>query len=89
MSLKIIDFYAVWCKPCTNIKPILKELQNEYPSVEIVFLDVEDPKNNDIVSKYNVRNIPLLVFEKDGDIVDKLVGQQPKERIIQLIEQHA
>lgn len=76
----VIDFWAEWCGPCRMIGPIIEELADEYADrVVIGKCDVES--NEDIVAQYRVRNIPTVVFIKDGQVVDKVVGGTTKENL--------
>ena len=69
----VIDFWAEWCGPCRTIAPIVEELAEEYADrVNIGKCDVDS--SDDVVALYRVRNIPTLVFVKDGQVVDKHVG---------------
>ena len=73
----VIDFWAVWCGPCRAISPIVEELAEEYAGkVNIGKCDIEE--NDDIVMKYAVRNVPTIVFVKDGQLVDRQVGSCKK-----------
>lgn len=81
----VIDFWAEWCGPCRMIAPIVDELAAEYEDrVLIAKCDVE--QNDEITMKYGVRNIPTIVFLKDGAQVDKQVGATSKEALKQKIE---
>lgn len=74
----VIDFWAEWCGPCRMIAPIVDELAEEYDGRAIIGkCDVDS--NDDIVAKYGVRNIPTLVFLKDGQLVNKHVGAASKD----------
>ena len=73
----VIDFWAEWCGPCRTIAPIVEELAEEYADrVNIGKCDVDN--SDDVVALYRVRNIPTLVFIKDGQVVDKHVGALSK-----------
>ena len=73
----VIDFWAEWCGPCRTIAPIVEELAEEYAGkVNIGKCDIEE--NDDIVMKYAVRNVPTIVFVKDGQLVDRQVGSCKK-----------
>ena len=75
----IIDFYADWCQPCKMVAPVLEELSEEYEGKAVVTkLDVDS--NPGISAKYGIRNIPTILFFKNGEIVDKQVG--PFRRVI-------
>jgi len=84
-ELVIIDFWAEWCKPCKIMGSILDEISEEY-NVTIGKIEVDE--NNDAVTEYGIRNIPTLLFIKDGRVVDKIVGSATKEIIIDKIEQY-
>ncbi len=69
----VIDFWAEWCGPCRTIAPIVEELAEQYADrVNIGKCDVDS--SDDVVALYRVRNIPTLVFIKNGEVVDKHVG---------------
>lgn len=81
----VIDFWAEWCGPCRMIAPVVDELAAEYEGkVLIGKCDVED--NDEIVARYGVRNIPTIVFIKNGQMVDKQVGAVSKEVLKTKIE---
>lgn len=73
----VIDFWATWCGPCRMVGPIIEELAETYKDqVVIGKADVEEAV--DITAKYGVRNIPTVIFIKDGKVVDKVVGAAAK-----------
>ena len=73
----VLDFWATWCGPCKKIAPMIEELAEQYADQVIVGkVDVEE--NDDISFKYGIRNIPTVLFIKDGQVVDKIVGATAK-----------
>lgn len=76
----VIDFWATWCGPCRLVAPIISELAVEYDGkIAVGKCDVEE--NEDLAAEYGIRNIPTILFFKNGEIVDKLVGAQPKPKL--------
>ena len=76
----VVDFWATWCGPCRAIAPYIEELAKEYDGKIVVGkCDVEE--NDDIVMEFGVRNIPTILFFKNGEVVDRLVGGQSKSDI--------
>ncbi|MBU9721198.1 MULTISPECIES: thioredoxin [Bacillaceae] len=83
----LADFWAPWCGPCKMIAPVLEELDGEMgDKVKIVKLDVDE--NQETASKYGVMSIPTLLVFKDGEVVDQVVGFQPKEALASVLNKH-
>ena len=76
----VIDFWAEWCGPCGMNAPIVDELAEEYDG-KVIIGKCDVDSNDDIVAQYGVRNIPTLVFIKDGKQVDKHVGAASKDAL--------
>ncbi|MDR0940658.1 MAG: thioredoxin [Bacteroidales bacterium] len=86
-ELIVIDFWAEWCGPCKMIAPSVEELANEYAGKALIGkCDVDE--NNDMAVNYGIRNIPTLLFIKNGEVVDRLVGALPKAKIAEAIEKN-
>lgn len=81
----VIDFWAEWCGPCRMIAPIVDELADEYDG-KVIIGKCDVDANDDIVAQYGVRNIPTLVFIKEGKQVDKHVGAASKDALKAKVE---
>ena len=81
----VVDFWAEWCGPCRMVGPIVEEIGNDYDGKVIVGkLDVDS--NPAITSKFGIRNIPTVLFFKNGEIADKQVGAVPKSNLVSKLE---
>jgi thioredoxin 1 len=86
-QLSVIDFWAEWCGPCRAIGPVIDELSKEYAGkVKVGKLNVDE--NPQVSMNYGITSIPAILFVKNGQVVDKLVGAQPKGNFVKKIEQH-
>ena len=86
-KLSVIDFWAEWCGPCRAIGPVIEELSKEYHGkVNVGKVNVDH--NPEISMNYGITSIPAILFVKGGQVVDKLVGAQPKANFVKKIDQH-
>ena len=86
-GLAMVDFWATWCGPCQIIAPLVEQLAEEYKGrLKVAKLDVD--ANQQTAMRFNVRSIPSILFFKDGQHVDTVVGAVPKGYLKDKIEQH-
>lgn len=77
----LVDFWAEWCGPCRMVGPIIEEISNEFSGKALVVkCDVDNSPA--VAAKYGIRNIPTILFFKDGKIADKQVGAVPKGNFV-------
>ena len=81
----VVDFWAEWCGPCRMVAPVVNELSEEYDG-KAVMTKVDVDSNPGTAAKYGIRNIPTLLFFKNGEIVDKQVGAVPKAVLANKLE---
>ena len=81
----VLDFWAEWCGPCRMVSPIIDELAQEYEGrVTIGKMNVDE--NDDVVGRFGIRNIPTVIFFKNGEMVDKIVGATSKDKFKEKVE---
>lgn len=87
-GLSMVDFWAEWCGPCRIVGPIVEELaQERAEDLKVGKVDVDE--NQRTAQRFNVRSIPSILFFKDGEHVDTVVGAVPKAALEKKIEEHS
>lgn len=81
----LVDFWAEWCGPCRMVGPIVNELSADYAG-RLVVGKVDVDSNPGIASKYGIRNIPTILFFKNGSVVEKHVGAAPKTTLASKVD---
>ena len=83
----LVDFTATWCQPCKMIAPIVEQLAQEWNGkVKVVKLDAD--QNPDVMMQYGVMGIPTLILFKSGEVKERMVGFQPKEKLAAKVTPH-
>ena len=81
----VVDFWATWCGPCRMVAPIISELAEKYDGkITVGKCDVEEAE--ELAAEFGIRNIPTILFFKGGEVVDKLVGAQSKQKFEEKFE---
>jgi thioredoxin 1 len=77
----LVDFWATWCPPCRMIAPFVEEIAADFEGRAAV-CKVDVDHNHPLAQKYNVRSIPTLLFFKNGEVRDQVIGAEPKEKLV-------
>lgn len=83
----LVDFWAPWCGPCLAISPVLDSLAEEYNG-KILIAKMNVDENANVPANYGVRSIPYMVLFKGGEVVDSIVGAQPKNKLKELLDRY-
>jgi thioredoxin 1 len=81
----MVDFWAPWCGPCRMVAPVIEELAKEYEG-RAVIAKVNTDENQDIAMEFQIRSIPTVLFFKNGELVDGLIGAAPKNMYQEKLE---
>jgi thioredoxin 1 len=84
-KVALVDFWAEWCGPCRMIGPVVEELSKEYDGKALISkCNVDD--HGDVASQFGIRSIPTILFFKNGELVDRVVGAVPKTVLKEKLE---
>ena len=84
-ELVMVDFWAVWCGPCQMVAPIVEDLAQEYNGkLKVMKLNTDEAP--EVAGRYQIMSIPTILFFKDGQLVEKIVGARPKQQFKQIID---
>ena len=81
----VIDFSATWCGPCKKVAQVIEEIENESEG-KVIFGKCDVDECEDLAVKYGIRNVPTVLFIKNGEVVDKQVGAAAKNAIVDKIQ---
>lgn len=81
----VLDFWAEWCGPCRMITPVIEELSQVYGD-KVIIGKVSVDENDGLTNRFGIRNVPTVLFLRDGEVVDKIVGAATKDKFIQKID---
>lgn len=84
-ELVMVDFWAVWCGPCQMVAPVIEELSKEYAG-KMKVRKLNTDENPEVAGRYQVMSIPTILFFKNGQVVEKLVGARPKRQFKDMID---
>ena len=83
-GLVLVDFFATWCGPCRMLGPVLEDMANDRDSIDIVKVDIDESMN--LARQFGIMSVPTLILFKDGQVIAKTGGVQPKESLQQFID---
>lgn len=79
----LVDFFATWCGPCKALAPVIKEIAEERSDIKVAKIDVDE--NMELARQYKVVSIPTIMVFKNGEVTNKTMGLQAKEKILELL----
>ncbi len=81
----LVDFFATWCGPCKMLSPVLEELAEDLKGkAEIVKVDVD--QEGSLAMEFNIMSVPTMIIFKDGEAVKQIMGFQPKQQLLSVLE---
>lgn len=83
-GLAVVDFSATWCGPCKMLAPVFHELAEEMEGID--FFNADSDENTALVNQFSIQGVPTILIFKEGELKDRSVGFQPKEKLRQFIE---
>ncbi len=82
----LIDFGATWCGPCKRVEPLVDEISTEYDADKVVVGRVDIDVSPSIATKYGIMSVPSILYFKNGEVFDKVVGAVPKSQLVERLE---
>jgi len=86
-QLALVDFWAEWCGPCRQLGPTIESIADEYVGkLKVYKMNVDENPNTP--TRFHIRGIPTVILFKNGEAVDQLVGNHPRDVIVEAIKKH-
>ena len=82
----LVDFWAVWCGPCKMLSPVVDQIAGENDDIKVCKIDVDE--EGALAQQFGIMSIPSLLVFKNGEVVDRSVGVQPKDAILAMVKKH-
>ncbi len=79
----LVDFWAPWCAPCRMVAPIVEEIADERSDIKVCKVNVDE--ESELAAQFGIMSIPTLVVMEKGEIINQIIGAQPKEAILELL----